>query len=74
MNDPRVARLAEAMATAMARAAHTLEGRGDLEAAESLLELARHNRIAALRMRAERGVAQELRPAFAQRWSAARRG
>jgi hypothetical protein len=67
VNNSRDASLAEATATEMARPAHALEGRGDLETAGSLLELARHNRIVALRLRAEQGLAQTLSPALARR-------
>ncbi|MHB2211323.1 hypothetical protein [Methylobacterium sp. CM6257] len=67
VNNSRAASLAEAMATEMARAAHALKGRGDLEAAASILELARHNRIVALRLRAEQDLAQTLSPALARR-------
>jgi hypothetical protein len=64
-HDPRAA-LADAMATEMARAADALAGRGDHEAAESLREMARHNRILALKLRVEHSLAQERRSLLAQ--------
>jgi hypothetical protein len=59
---PRAARLADAMAARMAGTAHVLRTRGDHEAAESLLALARQNRIAALKLRVEQGVARGWSP------------
>jgi hypothetical protein len=46
------------MAAQMALAAHALRARGVVGTAESLLAMARHNRILALRLRAEGGAAQ----------------
>lgn len=60
-NRVRTAALAEAIATELARAAHYLGERGQAATAEPLLRQARHNRILALRLRAEAGAEQYLR-------------
>lgn len=57
-NVPHAARQADAMAAQMALAAHALRRRGDVGTAESLLAMARHNRILALKLR----IAQDLAP------------
>jgi len=57
--DLRAAALADATATEMARAAQSLACGGDPETAEALRTMARHNRIAALKLRAVQGFAQD---------------
>ncbi|QEE41092.1 MULTISPECIES: hypothetical protein [unclassified Methylobacterium] len=57
--DPRVAALADATAAGLAQAAQALAERGDPETAETLRAMARHNRVAALKLRTMRGVAQD---------------
>lgn len=58
-NDVPAALLADATATDMARAAHALMGLGDRGAAEALLEMARHNRILALKLRVGSGLRRD---------------
>ena len=60
-NRVRTAALAESIATEMGRAAHHLAEQGQAATAEALLWQARHNRIQALRLRAEAGAEQCLR-------------
>jgi hypothetical protein len=60
-NRVSTAALAESIATELARAAHHLSEQGQAATAEALLQQARHNRILALRLRAEAGVGQCLR-------------
>jgi hypothetical protein len=60
-NRVRTAALAEAIATELAHAAHHLGQQGQAATAETLLRQARHNRILALRLRAEAGAEQCLR-------------
>ncbi len=55
--DPRAALQADAMAAQMALAADALQLRGDIETAESLRAMARHNRILGLKLRVEHGLA-----------------
>lgn len=45
------------MAAQMALAAHTLRMRGDVGTAESLLAMARHNRVLGLKLRIEQDLA-----------------
>lgn len=58
LNEQRAADWADTVAAQMALAAHTLRARGDAGTAESLLEMARHNRIVGLKLRAEAGSAR----------------
>lgn len=60
-NRVRTAAFAETIATELARAAHHLADQGHAATAEALLGQARHNRILALRLRAEAGAEQYLR-------------
>jgi hypothetical protein len=59
-NRVRTAALAEAIAAELARAAHQLGEQGQVATAEALLRQARHNRILALRSRAEAGAERYL--------------
>ena len=65
-NDVRAAMLADGLAADLACAAHILTGQGDQATAEALLAMARHNRIAALKLRAEQGI-EHNRPPPARR-------
>ncbi|WCS24395.1 hypothetical protein LOK46_25200 [Methylobacterium sp. NMS14P] len=56
-NLPHAAHRAETMAAQMALAAHALRMRGDVGTAESLLAMARHNRILGLKLRIEQDLA-----------------
>lgn len=56
-NIPNAAHRADAMAAQMALAAHALRMRGDVGTAESLLAMARHNRILGLKLRIEQDLA-----------------
>ncbi len=56
-NVPHAALQADAMAAQMALAAHALRMRGDVGTAESLLAMARHNRILGLKLRVAQGLA-----------------
>ena len=58
---------ADGRASEMARAAHAIASRGDPETAEALLEMVRHNRIVALKLRAERGLERDRTLAFERR-------
>src|SRR5438309_2088717 len=49
---------ADTVAAQMGLAAHTLRAHGDAKTAEALLEMARHNRIVGLKLRAELGLAR----------------
>lgn len=60
-NRVRTAALADSIATEMALAAYHLAAQGQAATAEVLLQQARHNRIQALRLRAEVGVEQYLK-------------
>ena len=60
-NRIRTAALAESIATELARAARHLAEQGQAATAEVLLQQARHNRVLALRLRAEAGAEQYLR-------------
>jgi hypothetical protein len=61
INRVRTAALADSIATELARAAHHLGGQGQPATAEALLRQARHNRVQALRLRAEAGAEQYLK-------------
>lgn len=61
-----VLEVADGQASEMARAAHAVRSRGDGETADALLAMARHNRILALKLRAERGLERDGTPAFAR--------
>lgn len=60
-NRIQTAAIAEAIATELARAALHLGERGQAATAEALLRQARHNRVQALRLRAEAGAEQHLK-------------
>jgi hypothetical protein len=60
-NRIRIAVIAEAIATELARAALQLSERGQPATAEALFRQARHNRVQALRLRAEAGAEQYLK-------------
>lgn len=60
--EQRAAAWADTVATQMASAAHALRARGDARTAESLLEMARHNRIVGLKLRADLGAARVSNP------------
>ena len=70
-NRIRTAVLAESIATVMARAAYHLAAQGQAATAEALLQQARHNRIQALRLRAEARAERCLKISRADRirWS-----
>ncbi len=61
VNRVRAADLAEAIATELARTAYRLAEQGQPATAETLLRQARHNRVQALRLRAEAGAEQYLK-------------